>query len=362
MLAWQFSETGTIRGENQDILIVREDQGFMLLVDGDGSAGRELAHAVAYNLERKLARIPLYGRPEEAATRLREALAETARHVQEAQVAGQIDLDGGVSLVAAVVVDGHLVAARVGDAGLLAFIGGKKGAFYRLEPPNLPRLTDVLPEIMISGMGTTTDHHPMDGLKDNGSFCNGKGHDTLEFIENPRIGDSPNTNKDVRLHNYSNLVNTNILAMPSQVNVDTTYKQGALKTVENVIARLYDPELLGPVQLSVGDWVMLFSSGLLMSHTLDEVIKIAAHKVTEPQEIASVIFARAGLRYDGDDRTLALALVLPADLQPRFPPDTVLSVERNYKFSLSLWKPLALVGSAILGVCTLFFFFLRKLR
>ncbi|NLI76338.1 MAG: hypothetical protein GX442_07850 [Candidatus Riflebacteria bacterium] len=284
MLVWQRSEPGTIRGENQDVLVVREDQGVLLLVDGRGPGGRDLAHALATHLERELLRLPLYGRPADTPDRLRGIFAEAHRLVRERQVAGQVDPTCGIDVAAAVVVEGQLVLANAGTGGLLAKVGGTA---WGLEPRGLPMLTHE-----------------------------GRGSSAVVTARAP------------------------VAARPP----------------------LDDPQVHGPVPITVGDWVMLFSEGLLASQPLDEVARVAGAVASEPDDIAEGLFQRASQRYDGDDRTMVLARFLPRDLQQRFPPDRVVSVEIDRRHSIPLWKPLAVVGAAFLAVGSLFLIAWRRVR
>ncbi|RCK80302.1 MAG: hypothetical protein OZSIB_3484 [Candidatus Ozemobacter sibiricus] len=317
MLVWQRSDPGTIREDNQDVLVIRDDQGVVLLVDGHGPAGRLVASEVAARLEPELVRLPLYGRPDDAPARLRRLLIETARQIEQDQVAGRLPAHSGVSLATAVVVEGQLIAARVGTAGLLAWSGGR---VHRLEPLDLPRLADVLPDLEASRAPKTA----------------------------PRAAASPAALDDRRF-----------LGPHDDSDPTPEAEPGATQAG---MAPLRNPELLGPLPLTVGDWVMVFSEGLLMSQPLAEVARVAGAVQAEPDDLAAALFARASQRYDGDDRTMALARFLPADLRRRFPPDTVIAVDLDRRLRMPLWQPLAVLGSVLVAAGTLLLLLWRKLR
>lgn len=279
MLIWQKSATGTIREENQDLLLIREDEGVLLLVDGRGAGGRELARTVAAELEAALVRLPRYGRVQEAAERLRALFVAAETSLQARQVSQPGLASSGVDVAAAVLVEGQLLLAGVGTCGILARVGEQ---LHGIEPQGLPSLADI------------------------------------------------------------------------------TRNEGLERSLER--RPLGDPVIHGPVPVTVGDWVMLFSEGLLVSQPLEEVARIASYIAEEPDDTAEALFHRASQRYDGDDRSMVLARFLPKDLARRFPPDTVISVDLDRKFTLPLWKPLAVVGGALVAACSLALIFWRKLR
>ncbi len=100
------------------------------------------------------------------------------------------------------------------------------------------------------------------------------------------------------------------------------------------------PGILGPIALSVGDWVMVFTQGLLISQPLEEVVPFAEKISEEPDAVAEFLFQRSSGRFDGEDRTLGFMRFLPADLRKRRSDDVVISVDLDRQFRVPLWAPL----------------------
>ncbi|OIP31622.1 hypothetical protein AUK22_00910 [bacterium CG2_30_54_10] len=286
MLVWQKTAAGSIREENQDTVIVREDEGVLLLLDGRGSGGRELSQAIAPDLERSLVRLPHYGRSHEASERLREIFKSAERVLQERQVTQPGLASSGVDVSAAVLVEGQLLLASTGTCGILAKIGKQ---LHGIEPQGLPALSDITKtegfERSAEGFERSMEHCP-----------------------------------------------------------------------------LGEPVIHGPIPVTVGDWVMLFSEGLLVSQPIEEVGRVSDYISEEPDDSVEALFIRASNRYDGDDRSMILARFLPRDLQRRFPPDTVISTDLDRKFTLPLWQPLALAAGVLAAVGSLLLVVWRRLR
>lgn len=153
MLIWDQSETGTIRDSNQERWHLDEDIGLLVLADGDGPAGRDLADLAVTSLSRgarrvlpsstRLTGIPADSRvPREHSpgTPLSDILESTWQEIELARVSMA---GGGASSVHLAVVwvhQGCLYAATYGRAGLITSTGE---AIRRLEPVGMPSLALV---------------------------------------------------------------------------------------------------------------------------------------------------------------------------------------------------------------------------
>ncbi|MBI3038042.1 hypothetical protein HYY75_03170 [bacterium] len=117
--------------------------------------------------------------------------------------------------------------------------------------------------------------------------------------------------------------------------------------------------VLGPFPIRVGDWVLAFTEGLLVSQPLDEIEAITAHLREDPEQLAQAIFQRASSRYDGDDRTMVMARFLQSDIKVRSSGDTVLTDDIDLNFRLPIWLPLlmlsGLLGASLLGLYKWFY-------
>lgn len=281
MLIWSNSEAGTIRDSNQERWHLEEDLGLLIMADGDGPAGRDLADIAIASLgrcARRIASCPtrLSGIPanslipsaEAPRTPLSEIIESTWQEIELARVSMAGGGASNVHLAVAWVRQGCLYAAALGKAGLIASIGD---TIHRLEPVGLPSLA------IAAG-----------------------------------VSDAP---------------------AASRASIQSS-----------VMAPVY----LDPLPVSVGDWVMVISQGLLISQPIDEIIPVTQLVHDDPERLTEGLFRRASARYDGDDRTLVLARLLPSDITKNIITDTVISTDFDRRFRVPLWVPLVL--SALMAV------------
>jgi len=281
MLIWNKSEAGKIRDSNQERWHLEEDLGLLIMADGDGPAGSDLADLAIASLGRgarrlgsrptRLAGIPADSRiprAEDPGTPLSEILESTWQEIELARVS----LAGGgassLHLAVAWIRQGCLYAATLGNAGLIASVGN---TIHRLEPAGLPSLA------VAAGMSG-----------------------------------GPSAAR---------------AAAPSPV---------------------MGPAYLAPIPVTVGDWVMMISQGLLISQPIDEIVPVTQLVHDDPERLTDGLFRKASARYDGDDRTLVLARFLPSDIARTIMSDAVISTDFDRKFRVPLWVPL--VVSALLAV------------
>lgn len=281
MLIWSKSETGTIRDSNQERWHLEEDLGLLIMADGDGPAGRDLADLAITSLGRgarrlgscptRLTGIPAASgaaRAETPHTPLSQILESTWQEIELARVS----MAGGgascVHLAVAWVRQGCLYAAILGKAGLIASVGD---TIHRLDPIGLPSLA------VAAG-----------------------------------VSDAPAASRS---------------APPAPIMV---------------------PSYLAPLPVSVGDWVMVLSQGLLISQPIDEIVPVTQLVHDDPERLTDGLFQKASARYDGDDRTLVLARLLPSDIARTIMSDAVISTDFDRKFRVPLWVPLVI--SALLAV------------
>ncbi len=281
MLIWNKSEAGTIRDSNQERWHLEEDLGLLIMADGDGPAGSDLADLAIASLGRgarrlgsrqtRLAGIPADSRISRAAppsTPLSEILESTWQEVELARVSMAGGGASSLHLAVAWIRQGCLYAATLGKAGLIASVGD---TIHRLEPAGLPSLA------VAAGVSDAP----------------------------PAVG----------------------AAAPNPVMV---------------------PAYLDPLPVTVGDWVMMLSQGLLISQPIDEIVPVTQLVHDDPERLTDGLFRKASVRYDGDDRTLVLARFLPSDITRTIMSDAVISTDFDRKFRVPLWVPLVI--SALLAV------------
>ncbi|MBP7632797.1 hypothetical protein KBA41_01405 [Candidatus Ozemobacteraceae bacterium] len=281
MLIWNKSEAGTIRDSNQERWHLEEDLGLLIMADGDGPAGSDLADLAIASLGRGARRLGArstrlagistdsrISRAEAPATPLSEILESTWQEIELARVSMA---GGGASclhLAVAWIRQGCLYAATLGKAGLIASVGN---TIHRLEPAGLPSLA------VAAG-----------------------------------VSDAPPSHRT------------------------------AAQTPVMV------PVYLNPIPVTVGDWVMMVSQGLLISQPLAEIIPVTQLVHDDPERLTEGLFMKASARYDGDDRTIVLARFLPSDITRTIMADAVISTDFDRKYRVPLWIPL--VVSALLAV------------
>ncbi|HNV68118.1 MAG TPA: hypothetical protein PKO06_00370 [Candidatus Ozemobacteraceae bacterium] len=291
MLVFQRSEAGTIREQNQDLLLAREEHGIFILADGEGANGRAAAEQAAERLASDLLRLKALSSPAYAADAFPRLIEQTARSLQQSRIQQPEMANTSVSLGICFIHEARLFVATTGRVGALIHLGSD---VHTLEPHGIPPLAATLADDRLNG---TTSHHPT-------RACN----------------------------------------------PDPTYS-----TSSSVSEESFTISQLGPLSFQVGDWVLFCSQGLLISQPLAEIVPIAPAVHEDAENLANALFQRASARYDGDDRSLALLRFLPADLQLRFPPERVLSVDLDKRWKAPLWIPLAL-----LGICTCLGVWLKK--
>lgn len=281
MLIWNKSEAGTIRDSNQERWHLDEELGLLIMADGDGPAGSDLADLAIVSLGRgarrlgsrptRMAGIPAdsrISRTEAPRTPLSEILESTWQEIELARVSMAGGGASSLHLAVAWIRQGCLYAATLGKAGLIASVGN---TIHRLEPAGLPSLA------VAAG-----------------------------------VTDAPPANR---------------AAAASPVMV---------------------PAYLDPIPVTVGDWVMMLSQGLLISQPIDEIVPVTQLVHDDPERLIDGLFRKASARYDGDDRTIVLARFLPSDITRTIMSDAVISTNFDRKFRVPLWVPL--VGSALLAI------------
>ncbi|HOY66188.1 MAG TPA: hypothetical protein PLP29_04815 [Candidatus Ozemobacteraceae bacterium] len=115
------------------------------------------------------------------------------------------------------------------------------------------------------------------------------------------------------------------------------------------IAKAPSPEeaetlFLDPLPVTVGDWILAASQGLLASQPLGEMQPLMPLVSDDPERLVNGLFAKASARYDGDDRTLVLARLLPSDITRTVNADAVISVDLDRRFTVPLWVPLVVAA------------------
>lgn len=297
MLTWKQTEAGTIREWNQDRLVLNEDQGQLLFADGHGPAGRELAETAIERLLPLLTRIQAQARVEGSPERVARAIQRVLAEIDQKRLESPLWSASRVELGAALVIEGHLALAIAGRVGFMALTGDE---LTMLEPEHLPSLAEV------TGLDL-----------DEGSAA--------PDIDRARA--------------------TQLTGLARRADGQT-----AVFTAEEAESPDHAPSATirttGPLPLTVGDWVMLCSQGMLVSQPFGEIAPLAPAVRDEPERIAAALFQRATQRYDGDDRTMALLRILPNDLRSRLSHDVVLETHIDRRYRIPLWAPLA----AMIGV------------
>jgi serine/threonine protein phosphatase PrpC len=141
MQTWLKTAAGVIRDQNQDVVVLGDDRGFLIIADGFGAAGRSLAETAVKAVERVLRRPTARHDPARATGILAEALADARAALDEERWHGRAGVGSGVHLGLVLVADGHLAAATTGTCGLLL---GTSGVVRVLEPQRLPSLAQVV--------------------------------------------------------------------------------------------------------------------------------------------------------------------------------------------------------------------------
>ncbi|HNW33673.1 MAG TPA: hypothetical protein PKM25_01995, partial [Candidatus Ozemobacteraceae bacterium] len=168
MLIWHQSAAGTIRDSNQERWHLEEDLGLLILADGDGPAGLDLA-ALAIDSLGRCARRLLPGsdrltvvqtdavHPLGAiqSTPLSEILEASWQEIELARVSVPGGASSNVHLAVAWVHQGCLFAGTLGRTGLVASTGGK---IHRIEPVGLPTLAVATGIDDVPAAGTATTH------------------------------------------------------------------------------------------------------------------------------------------------------------------------------------------------------------
>ncbi|HEY9070952.1 MAG TPA: hypothetical protein VIV61_11910 [Candidatus Ozemobacteraceae bacterium] len=264
MLIWHQSGAGTIRESNQERWHLDEQLGLLVLADGDGPAGRDLADLAIAALGRR-GRLPHVGTARLADTPLRDLIDAVHQEIEFARASMPGGSASSVHLAVAWVRQGCLHAAISGRIGLMASIGGR---IHRLEPTHMPTLA------AITGQGT--------------------------------------------------------IASQAQAPAPSSLPAA--------------PLFLAPLPVTVGDWVLAVSQGLLASQPLAEMQPLMQLVSDDPDRLVQGLFAKASARYDGDDRTLVLGRFLPSDITRKINTDAVISVDLDRRFTVPLWVPLVIAG------------------
>lgn len=120
MQAQSFSQTGSIRDDNQDYLLIDHDLRFAIIADGHGAAGKALAEHTASAIRQRLREIAPVTGNDENLYRLQEAY-DLAGAAAPPDLAG-----GGLCDIAAVWINRGIAAAyATGTCRLLAALPGK---------------------------------------------------------------------------------------------------------------------------------------------------------------------------------------------------------------------------------------------
>ena len=263
MLVYSLSEAGSIREENQDVLVSLEDSGIFLLADGFGARGRELAQEVSDRAVSRLQRLQTQPSPGYAEHSFRQILKECTSDIIYASVHQPGFQGSSVALGVVFRHEGHLFLGRFGHVGMLAKVHGN-----------------------ICSMGPASVPPPVATL-------------------------------------------ANALSPLPQITANT------------------EPHIAGPFPITVGDWVLVCSQGVLLSQPLSEIEPLAPALVgADAEDLVRGLFHRAGQRYDGDDRSMAFLRFLPADLVRRFPPEQIVSEDYSGTWKVPLWAPLSVLAAA----------------
>jgi hypothetical protein len=286
MLGKTTTEAGTIRDSNQDYVLDGSDRGYFILADGSGLEGRSVAEEIARRLAEKLLTIRLQASVEASADRISRAVLECNQLVTDWQVNRPGHQSSSVNLALACVVEGKLFLGATNTCGILGLI---RNQTIKIPPRGLPRIP-----------------------------CEPAMH-------GPRGSDRPEVAR----------YGTNSVPSGDDGREFTVFTEGGtVSTFEPAIS------ILGPLDFQVGDWIMLFSEGLLMSQPLDELEELVPAVHQEADDFTDGIFRRASQRYEGDDRTLAFLRMVPPDLKGLLSDDTVISTEIDRTYSFPVWGAL----------------------
>jgi hypothetical protein len=157
MQTWLRTAAGVIRDQNQDVVLIGDDRGFLIVADGFGASGRALAQTAVQAIERVLSRPTARHDPTRATSVLAEALAEAGAALDEERWHGRAGVGSGAHLGLVLISDGHLTAATTGTCGLLL---GTHGSVQALEPQRLPTLAQVVEVAEFIGTGTPPNLNP----------------------------------------------------------------------------------------------------------------------------------------------------------------------------------------------------------
>jgi len=279
MLIWHQSAAGTIRDSNQERWHLEEDLGLLILADGDGPAGNDLADLAIVALGRCARRLlpgsdrmtivqtdKTHLHDHAQTTPLSEILESSWQEIELARVAMAGGASSNVHLAVAWVHQGCLFAGTLGRTGLIASVGGR---IHRIEPAGLPTLA----------------------------------------------------------------VATGVTDAPAAGTAATPVSQAI-------------PRYIDPVPVTVGDWVMVCSQGILLSQPISEILPMTPLIHEDPERLTEALFRKASGRYDGDDRTLVLARFLPSDITRNMQSGRIISTDIDRRFRMPLWVPL-LISAAL---------------
>lgn len=292
MLTFQRSEAGSIREQNQDVLIAQEEHGIFVLADGDGTHGLQIARQTAERFATELVHLKNLPSPGYASEAFRRLVHGTAEELRLSPLRHPELGSSTASLGVCFVHEAQLFVATIGSVGALARIGSDA---YALEPRGIPPLASTLDDDRVNG----TLNPAANGA--------GNGSPGAGFTGEPATETATETSTE--------------------------------------------PLIFGPHPFQVGDWVLFCSQGLLISQPLTEIVPVVPAIHEDAENLAEALFRRASGRYDGDDRSLALLRFLPADLTRRFPTERVISVDIDRQWKAPLWVPLAALS--LIGVIAL---------
>jgi hypothetical protein len=283
MLIWKKSSVGSIREANQDVVMSREDQGVVVIADGNGAGGREVAESLGGQFAERLEHLRLQANPETARERLVAAFSDFHRQIASRRLTQPGYHSCSVNVAGFCIVEGQALLFASGTCGLLARI---RGCTLTLNP--LP----------VARFGTSGGLNP-----------------AAEVAVAPMAAG----------------------LLVESAGRSTTHPQN-----EPAV------QIEGPLPLTVGDWVMGFSEGFLVAQSLSELVPLAPRLHEDFPELAENLFVRASRAYDGDDRTMVMARILPQDLVHINADDIVVETHIDKTLTLPVWAPL--LGAAALGI------------
>lgn len=122
MISKGISEIGLVRKNNEDCFLIDNDRGLFIVCDGmGGHKGGEVASGLTVNIVDQEVR---FSNSEEAIQSLKKAI-EKANH--EIWLKGRMEpelFNMGTTIIAAAIIENHLVAANVGDSSLYLIRSG----------------------------------------------------------------------------------------------------------------------------------------------------------------------------------------------------------------------------------------------